>query len=904
VVSQRVLCRAFIGRSAELDYLAACRRAAAASHGAGVMVLGEPGIGKSRLVREYQTRFCARAPAAVGTCRPFGQRAFDPLVEVLARLDAAAKDVLDGARSKEEQVDAILAAFERATAKRLTTAIVEDVQWAQPELIEMLAALARWAPNRRLLLILTCRDADVPPSSAKFTALARLARETSTVRLEPFEAGEITALMSGALADLEAVVPAATFGDVRRRAAGNPLFAEELLRHAVDEQRHGPSARTARALPLSLQGVIRERLDRCGARDREFLSAASVLGQRFHVDVLEAVFAIEHAAAVAALGRLIELQLIDRADDPLAYEFRHALTRDVVYGDLIPAQAHALHLRVAEAVEAMPEPASRTELLAHSFWEAGLLDRAAPYCELAGDSAMRFFAYEDAVVWFERAAGAFGDRAHDVGRALHKASVALNRLNEPKRAEPLYERAIAALVASGDVDAAVRTRTYLAATLYNDGRESDAVRAFEAALALARDAGLPESERHARIRLFTLRVLTRDLATATALLAAIDEAQLGPADRDTFDFYVAKSHLHTLCGEPDARRAAVARAFETLDCRGRPPNEERHALAYFASDAFGLGETSEARRYATAAVEVARRMRSELAYTLSVLAQIEARAGDLRLAREHLAAIVPAPEFLSRFERTITAIQIALATGDDELLAASLDLDLLREAERGGHHNSLLGMRATFAAALNRTGRRDEALRLARGFADAVTLPFGRAWDIVTVVELVPETAERLRAVVASSAAAGVPLNAAVRAFIDAVSARERGDAAATAAFARDASNGFAQVGWPIVRARALELAGDTTSALAIYRDTGCAADVRRIERAAPHAGVLSPRERELAGLVADGKNNREAADVLCVSLKAVEKYLTSIYRKLGVTSRTQLTSYVVSQRARDTLRS
>jgi DNA-binding NarL/FixJ family response regulator len=62
----------------------------------------------------------------------------------------------------------------------------------------------------------------------------------------------------------------------------------------------------------------------------------------------------------------------------------------------------------------------------------------------------------------------------------------------------------------------------------------------------------------------------------------------------------------------------------------------------------------------------------------------------------------------------------------------------------------------------------------------------------------------------------------------------------------------------------------------------------------------LSPRERELARLVAAGKNNREAADALCVSLKAVEKYLTSIYRKLGVTSRSQLTSYVVSHPERD----
>ena len=94
-----------------------------------------------------------------------------------------------------------------------------------------------------------------------------------------------------------------------------------------------------------------------------------------------------------------------------------------------------------------------------------------------------------------------------------------------------------------------------------------------------------------------------------------------------------------------------------------------------------------------------------------------------------------------------------------------------------------------------------------------------------------------------------------------------------------------------------IELAGDRASAVAIYRRLGCAYEVRRIERSTapgePHAGVLSPRERELARLVALGKNNREAALELSVTVKAVEKYLTSIYQKLGIKSRSQLTAFV-----------
>jgi DNA-binding CsgD family transcriptional regulator len=682
---------------------------------------------------------------------------------------------------------------------------------------------------------------------------------------------------------------------VRRRAGGNPLFAEELLRHALDEQLARRPA--SRALPLSLQGVIRERLDRADPRDHAILSAASVLGGRFRLDVLTALAGQDGDTVVAALSRLVELQLIDATDDPMTYEFRHALARDVVYGDLLPAEANALHRRAAETIEALPGAPGHAEMLAHSYWEAGLLDRAAPYCEAAGDNAMKHFAYEDAALWFERAARAFGERASDLGRVLHKASVAFNRLNEPKRAAPLYERAIAALVESGDVEPAVRTSTYLAATLYNDGRETEAFQTYDAALALAQRAGTPRLEQHVRIRRLSVHAVKHDVAGAAEQLAAIDEGALDPAERDTFEYYLSKGHVHGLRDEREARRASIARAFSTLERRGTPANEERFAHGYLAVDACALGEIDEARAHALASLEVARRIRSDVAYALSVLAEIEERAGNLRLAREAFAAMAPAPEFLHRHLRAIAAIRIGLASGDDALLRDALDMKLLREAERGGHVNTSLGLSAAYAAALARVGRRDEALELAQRFVRGLKTPFNYSWEIIAVAHVLPASAAELRAVVTAGDAPYGRLNTALCALLDALAAREAGHVARSVSCAQDAAHRFAQIGWPIAEAQSLELAGDVAGALAIYRRLGCAADVRRIERTAPASpvSVLSPRERELARLVAAGKNNREAADALSVSLKAVEKYLTSIYRKLGVTSRTQLASYIAS---------
>lgn len=900
MVSQRVLCRRFIGRVAELGHLADCRRKAGAAHGGGVIVFGDAGIGKSRLVREYRERFGALTLIAAGSCREFGQGPLVPLIEVFDQLDRGSPSPLrTQAASKDQQIAAILGAVERAAARRVTTIIIEDIHWAQVELLQTLTALVRWAARRRLLLICTCREGEAVPGTPQFRALARLSREASAVHLEPMASVELSELMLDALDEFGTRLSDATFSDVRRRADGNPFFAEELLRHAVDAQHSAGARRTARALPISLQGVIRERLDRCEAHERAFLSAASVLGQRFRVDVLTAVFELSRDDAVAALANLIDLQLIDRSEDPLTYEFRHALARDVVYGDLVPAQAVNLHQRVAEAVAALAASDEHTELLAHSFWSAGLFERAAPYCEAAGDRAVMQYAYEDAVTWFERAATSLGDRGSDVGRVLGKASVALNRLGEPKRAVPLYERAIDAFVAHGDFDAAVRMCTYLGGTLYNDARSDDALAAFETARGLAARSGVAALELHVRLRLFSLCVASRNLERAVEIAAAIDENALDPGSRDTFEYELTKTTFHALRDERELRSASIARALDALDRRRAPPYERRFAHGYVAVDSLAIGEIDEAHRHATVGLEVARSIRSDVAYMLALLADAEERAGELHLAREHLAAIVPSPDFLHRHARSIAAVRVALATGDDAALADVYDLELLREAERGGNIDATLELIGSYAVAAARINRDDEARAFAERFARELASPYGVAWQIVEIARLLPALVPRLyKAVVNGGAVPARPLDAAVGAFLEAALARERGDAERAQSCARSAAAAFDRMGWPAMAARCLEVAGDAALALRLYRELGRAVDVRRLERAALRdgTGMLSPREREVARLIAAGKNNRSAALELAITPKAVEKYLTSIYRKLGLSSRTQLAAYVVAE--------
>jgi DNA-binding CsgD family transcriptional regulator len=136
----------------------------------------------------------------------------------------------------------------------------------------------------------------------------------------------------------------------------------------------------------------------------------------------------------------------------------------------------------------------------------------------------------------------------------------------------------------------------------------------------------------------------------------------------------------------------------------------------------------------------------------------------------------------------------------------------------------------------------------------------------------------------------------ALLAFVESARARTGGDAVAPG---KRAAHGFAQLGWRVLEAQAYETGRDERAARRAYLAIGAHGDVRRLERslatddATQSQSLLTPRERELARVVAAGKSNRAAALALSVSEKTVEKYLTSIYAKLGMTSRAQLIAYV-----------
>jgi DNA-binding CsgD family transcriptional regulator len=916
MVSERIVCRQFVGRAAEIEHLLVRRGSAVDEHGGMVLIGGEAGIGKSRLVHEYRRRLENSAIVfAAAACREFAQRPLAPLAAVLKQLEGGAHNPFAGpAASKDQLLDAVVDAFERLTERRTVFIVIEDLHWADVELVHILSVLAEQAAHRRLLFIGTYRNDEVGPHNPIFNPFADLMRKPSVslLQLRPLSGLELSELIDGCV-DPTIALPAAALGDVRFRCGGNPLFAEELLRNVVDQHRTGTDW-TQTSVPVSLQGVIRHRLARCTREDRALLSAASAFGRRFRIDVLAETFGFPIDDQLAAWRRLRDLQLVDpSADEPLAYTFRHALTRDVIYAEMLPIERKRLHSQVAQTVAGRPNANDYAELLAYSFWEAGLLAEAAPHCESAGDLARGLYAHADAAAWYERAAAGFAGRDADVARNLSKAVSALPTADAVDHAFATFTAAVAAYERLGDVAAIVTLSINIGSALYNGGRSFEAFAVMRKAL-----EHVPVTDRELRhrilIRMAAIRAAQRLIEEGWNVLAEIDEQALDPVSRFSAEYYVAKGSLHAQRFERDAWLTCFKQSIElfeqiaTDDVLGN--DRLRYVHGSGALTALNLGEMALARKHRLISLEFARKIKVYEAYGLAVLAEIEHFAGNLGAAAKLLAQIDPARTFLARHERALVGTLLGVATGDRACIEKFLDLSLIAEAERGGATFGVAQSACVCAQGLLVLGRREEADTLLVRAIDALEelrAPFGLAPQIAALLALRPNWAERLRPIVGRFGESADGVNGALCNLVKATITANEGDAVQARALAAAAADGFKSIGWPLIEAQCRELAGDERRALALYRAAGASGELRRMEQQqisrgdAPPGSVLTIRERQVAELIASGKDNRAVADALSVSKKAVEKYLTSIYVKLGLTSRAQLAAFMVSADGRTT---
>jgi predicted ATPase len=469
----------FVGRAAESARLAQARDRAAAGTPTVVVVGGEAGVGKSRLVGELVAG--SRAAGAVvlaGGCVELGGEGlpFAPVVEALrtmargidgpelatavpeptkaelARLlpelgqppaGGPEQPWLDLGSGQGRLFELLLGLLERLAAERPTILVVEDLHWADRSTRDLLAFLVRNLRQGRLLLVLTYRSDELHRRHPLRPFLAELERDRRVERLElaRFDRGEVAAQLTG----IFGVPPLAGLVDrIHARSGGNAFFVEELAAAAAS----GLDGE----LPPNLRDTLLARIELLPEPTQQVLRVAAAAGGRVEHDLLAEVAGLPEPELLAALREAVSAQVLVADAEDGTYGFRHALVKEAAYGELLPGERTRLHGRFAVALAERAANANAPALAAELAWHwyaAHDLERALPAAIEAGLAAEGTYAFAEAQAHFERAlelwerVPAGTERSMDKVELLWRAAEAAANTAASERAIALVRAALA-----------------------------------------------------------------------------------------------------------------------------------------------------------------------------------------------------------------------------------------------------------------------------------------------------------------------------------------------------------------------------------------------------------------------------------------------------------------------------
>jgi DNA-binding NarL/FixJ family response regulator/tetratricopeptide (TPR) repeat protein len=897
VIVRPVLCRPFIGRREELAYLRERRLEAGSSRGGVVLIAGDAGVGKSRLIAEFCGSLAySRWRIAHGPCLEDARRPYGPILDVLARFDAAGPGLAPAA-TKQEQFDAIVDRLASLASRTALLVVVEDLHWADAATLDLLAYLATRVYRLRVLILASFRPDELHPEHPATRGVANIARSARAGRIDlaTLAGVELRTFIEEALTGL-------TLPDETRRAIalagdGNPFFTEELLKSAVERDAGRSSDRRRRELPLTLRATLLERLRPFDEGERRVVRQAAVIGRSFGLELLAATLDTEASSLLPTLRRARDFQLVEELG-PSTFRFRHGLTREAIYGEFLGAELHPLHRNIALALEDTPGDAQSLEALAYHWWAAGDDARAAHYNELAGDAAGGVHAHEDAIAFYQRALEAKQIEPAVRGTMVERIADRRVALDWTQEANKTYSAAADIFREAGLHEREATCRVRAAITGYTLKLSAPTAPLEEMLTSLEPSAYLARSRIH--LGLAWLTATSWFPSQAAHHLAQVDSRALTDAPDIRLRFHNVSAWVAMTVGNlEDFRREHTAwvEAAHAMGSSGTIASAHYNGAMCFSF--FGLHD--EALENIELALRIARDQRSRhaevSAHAISALCYV--MRGELSLARTALEAVPTTSE---------SRVTVALGTAWGTLAGAHLDDQGLIEKWFDGFEGAISPEVETECAAgfseimMRRNRYRDAAALLHRAIPDC-EFPRGMVFTLLAAGRYgAPGDRALARTYLARAADGPVELveRHALGLFDAEACLREERSEEATA-LAREAAAGFRRLRFPLLEAAALETAGEPEAALAIYRRCGARYDVRRIEGRRPAAPASVPhgtgsaalepsaREREIAMLAAGGQSNVEIARALSISYKTVEKHLGSLYAKLGVSSRTQL---------------
>ncbi|HEV8564189.1 MAG TPA: adenylate/guanylate cyclase domain-containing protein [Actinomycetota bacterium] len=426
----------FVGRAQEMALLELLWSSAAKGNTHVVSLLGEPGVGKSRLLAEFPVR----ESALDVRIQCSSERAFGPFLELLEKilgrrpLDLGDLRTRTAALGVSDEIVPLLAALlglaegpppigmaddyqkrqvmdgmwrflQEAPHGRPALIVLEDVYSADRSSLELLGFLLERLGGVPVMLVLAYRPG--------FDQIERtpLRASHTWIHVEPLSTNESVQLARGFLGVEE--VPADLDRLVTTRAEGNPFFIEELLQALVDlgsltvVDGVALLAEATVEVPDTVEGTIVARVDRLGPTQRNLLQHAAVIGRRFSTDLVQAVLDREDVAS--HLNELARTQLIV-AESPDQWSFKHALIQQVTYETMLQRHRRGLHRKVAEALETLSaKDHDLVELLAEHYARAEMKEKARQYAQAAGDAAGERMGFIEAKRYYQTAARLWGE---------------------------------------------------------------------------------------------------------------------------------------------------------------------------------------------------------------------------------------------------------------------------------------------------------------------------------------------------------------------------------------------------------------------------------------------------------------------------------------------------------------
>ncbi len=691
--------RALIGRSNELTELLRLVGPPQREPGGTVLVAGDAGVGKSRLIAELGLRLQDDGwRVLVGHCLDFGDSAlpylpfteifgrsltdFPELTDAVIRAHPAVRRLMPGQRfaaedaallpnepiDRAELFDAVHASLELLAVDAPLLVMVEDLHWADRSTRELLSFLFSRSLTSAAAVIATYRSDDLHRRHPLRTSLAEWARLPGVTRLqlEPLDDAAVRSLVRTLQTQ---PLPAVDIHEIVRRAEGNAFFTEELVVATTQNQQ---------ALPADLADLLLLRLDQLAEPSRLVVRAAAVAGRRVSHDLLSRVVAVDHVDLDAAIRGAVDANIL-LASGGDGYAFRHALLAEAIYDDLLPGERVRLHRAYVSTLSADGVPSTAAEIARHAR-AAHDTDTAVRASIEAGDEAMAVGGPDEAAHHYEVALALLAEPRErgrsdptELARLTIKTAEAVAAAGHPYRSVQLLQDQLSVLgEALHDDDRARLLLALAAATLVID-TDIDAAELAEQALALV------PTEPTTQLRASLLGVCARALAyrgrDEEAMQAANAALALGQELRSAAviaDATTTMARLDERAGQPDTSRRALADIVEQARVAGDAAGELRglHNLGGVHFEAGEIPQALEAYEKATARAGELGRPWAPYGVDARVMAGLTRYfTGDWDAAFSIVDVTGEAPPAPAEAALAVVGLAVAAGRGDHQALA-------------------------------------------------------------------------------------------------------------------------------------------------------------------------------------------------------------------------------------------